>query len=157
MSKAPRDTVVVDANVVIAICSKEAITYPKAEHAFRSYARRAWDFCAPNIVVAEVLYVLCRKVADGVLTNGEHDLCVKAFEEIMTNVITPGGGDSTLISRAVEIRASYGCSRMSDSIFLAYAEKLTVDRKVELLTLDTGMINHAAKCTPTVSVNLLTI
>ncbi|MCA1622949.1 MAG: hypothetical protein LC768_12045 [Acidobacteria bacterium] len=75
----------------------------------------------------------------------------------MTAVSPPENGEASLIKRAEEIRKSYGCSRASDSLYIALAEELTATRPTELLTFDKGFINQAAKNAPTVRINLLTI
>lgn len=107
--------------------------------------------------MAEVLYVLCQKLSLGILTEAEHDRAIEVFEDYMTGVLLPENGESTLIKRAVEIRESYGCSRASDSLYLALAEELTKTRNTELLTFDKGFVNQAAKNAPTVKVTLLVI
>ncbi len=53
--------VVVDASVVIAICAKEADKLANAEAKIEDYARQGCEFFAPAVIVAECLYVLCRK------------------------------------------------------------------------------------------------
>lgn len=149
--------VVADANILIALCSKEDLTFQSAEKAFGEYIQNGWEFFAPNLIVAEVLYVLCQKLSQGILTDSEHDGAIEVFEDYMTGVLLPENGESTLIKRAVEIRESYGCSRASDSLYLALAEELTKTRNTELLTFDKGFVNQAAKNAPTVKVTLLVI
>lgn len=149
------DAVVVDANVVLAICSHENLTYKKALTAFEDYAKDGWEFHAPNVLTAEVLFVLCRKLADGVLSKAEHDSSIEAFTILAGSIRNPENGDGTLISSASKIRGSYGCSRMSDSLYLAYAQELAANRKVEILTFDNGLINHAANCSATFTVRVL--
>ncbi len=63
--------VVTDANLLIAICSKEQQTYQIAKDAFDEYARQGAEFFAPNVIVAEVLFVLCRKLDAGILTEAD--------------------------------------------------------------------------------------
>ncbi len=48
------NAVVPDANILIALCSKEQTTFQTAEKAFDKYVRDGWEFFAPNIIVAEV-------------------------------------------------------------------------------------------------------
>ncbi|MGQ0541749.1 MAG: type II toxin-antitoxin system VapC family toxin [Blastocatellia bacterium] len=151
------DAIVVDANVLISISSREDLTYQKAEQLIHENAEKGSVFCAPNIIVAEVLNVLCRKFADGLITKDEHLAAVEAFNELASAIVTPEDGDAALVPNAERIRSSYGCSRTADSLYLAYAEQLAKTRRVELLTLDAGMVNHASKCSPTVSVNMITI
>lgn len=57
-----------------------------------------------------------------------------------------------LVTRAVEIRKTYGCSRSSDSLYIALAESLAGNHSVEIFTLDAGMTNQAAKNAPSVVV-----
>jgi predicted nucleic-acid-binding protein len=52
--------VVVDSNVLISICSKET-SISTAKQALDDYAAKSWAFYAPGVIVAEVLFVLCRK------------------------------------------------------------------------------------------------
>ncbi|CAN5195983.1 hypothetical protein BH20ACI1_BH20ACI1_01160 [soil metagenome] len=151
------NAVVPDANILIALSSKEQSTFQTAEKAFDSYVRNGWEFFAPNLIVAEVLYVLCGKLADGILTVREHEKAVELFTDLMSAVAPPENGEASLIKRAEEIRQNYGCSRASDSLYIALAEELTKTRSTELLTFDKGFVNQAAKNAPTVRINLLMI
>ena len=151
------NAVVPDANILIALCSKEQTTFQTVEKAFDKYVRDGWEFFAPNIVVAEVLYVLCGKLSQGILTVREHEKAVEFFTDLMTAVSPLENGESSLIKRAEEIRKNYGCSRASDSLYIALAEELTKTRTTEILTFDKGFVNQAAKNAPTVKVNLLII
>lgn len=151
------NAVVPDANVLVAICSKEALTFQIAKTEFDQYVRDGREFFAPNIIVAEVLYVVCGKLANGILTAQEHEKAVEFFIDLMTAVSPPENGEASLIKRAEEIRESYGCSRASDSLYIALAEGLTKTRQTEILTFDKGFVNQAAKNAPTVQINLLTI
>jgi predicted nucleic acid-binding protein len=149
--------VVVDANVLIALCTKEKLTFQTAQTAFSNYAKNGWEFFAPNIIVAEVLYVLCEKKSQGLLTDQEHEEAVEFFKDYMNAFNPPENGEHSLIERAVEIRESYGCSRSSDSLYIALAEDLTNTRTTELLTFDKGFVNQIAKNASTVKINLLPI
>ncbi|MGH9752972.1 MAG: hypothetical protein ACREA2_09325 [Blastocatellia bacterium] len=73
----------------------------------------------------------------------------------MTLISTPASGDAPLIRRAKEIQSGYGCSRSADSLYIALTEALASSGAAELLTLDAGFINQAAKNAPSVKVNLL--
>jgi hypothetical protein len=53
--------VVIDASVVISICSNEA-TFSTATNALSKYASMGCAFYAPHVLVSEVLYVLCVKL-----------------------------------------------------------------------------------------------
>ena len=156
MSKFP-PAIVPDANILIALCSKENLTFQSAEKAFEKYSENGWDFFAPNIIVAEVLYVLCQKLSQGTLNETEYKQAVEIFNIQMTAITLPDNGDTSLIKRAVEIQEGYGCSRTSDSLYIALAEELTLTRPTELLTFDRGFVNQAAKNAALVKVNLLSI
>lgn len=51
--------VVVDANVLISLCTKEPLTFAQADAAFNDYGQRGWTYHAPNAVVSETLFILC--------------------------------------------------------------------------------------------------
>ncbi|MDX2043359.1 MAG: type II toxin-antitoxin system VapC family toxin [Acidobacteriota bacterium] len=122
-----------------------------------NYANNGWAFFAPNVIVSEVLYVLCQKFQDGMLTETEYDESVEDFQDQLSGIRSLPNGDFSLIKRAKEIRQNYGCSRSSDSLYIALAEELATSHNVELLTFDTGFINQAAKNAPAVKVNLLPV
>lgn len=145
---------VVDASILVSIASKETGTYLIAKNNFNSYAQNGWGFFAPNAIVAEVLFALCQKFAAGVLTESEYEQAIESFLDYMTIVETPVD-ETDLVKRAVEIRKGYGCSRSSDSLYIALAEDLAKTRTVEILTFDRGMTNQAAKTAPTVTVKVL--
>jgi predicted nucleic acid-binding protein len=148
------DAAIVDARILVAMVSKEIGTYLIAEAAFDNYANNGWEFFAPNVVASEVLFALCQKFAAGILTLTEYEQAIDAFLVLMNNISTDND-DKSLVKRAVEIRENYGCSRSSDSLYIALAEDLAKTRKVELLTFDKGMVNQAAKNAPTVLVKIL--
>lgn len=149
------DAVVVDANILISLCIKEPATFTKAQTAFNDYGKNGFDFYAPNVIVAEVLYVLCQKLQTGLITHAKYDEAIEFFKDYMTLISTPTGGDAPLIERAKEIQSGYGCSRSADSLYIALTEALASDGAAELLTLDAGFVNQAAKNAPSVKVNLL--
>ena len=70
--------VVPDANVLIALCAREKDKLKTAETAFDDYIAKGYDFFAPSILVAEVIYVLCQKLSDGSLTQPEYEKAIKA-------------------------------------------------------------------------------
>ena len=146
------NVLIIDASLMISVCSKEP-TAAAVESALENYALNGWEFFAPNIIVAEVLYILCQKLQNGLLTPKSYDEAIKNFQDQMKSIETPN--DAQFIKRAKEIRETYGCSRSSDSIYIALAENLAKTRTVELLTFDKGMINQAAKNAPTVTVKVL--
>jgi len=149
--------VVIDANIMIAICAKEQGKADTAELAMADYASKGWVFYAPNVIVGEVMYVLCNKLQDGLLTESDYEESVEDFIDQLKGILPPPNGETSLIKRAKEIRQGYGCSLSSDSLYIALAEELTASYHVELLTFDTGFINQAAKSAPTVKVNLLPV
>lgn len=146
------NALVVDANLMISVSSKEP-TAKAVEAELENYAKNGWEFFAPNIIVAEVLFILCQKLQNGLLTPKSYDEAIENFQDQMKVIETPN--DAQFIKRAKEIRETYGCSRSSDSLYLALAEDLAKTRTVELLTFDKGMINHATKNAPTVTVKIL--
>ena len=152
--KRNNDAIVIDASVLVSISSKEATTHLSAENAFDFYAKNGWEFFAPNVIVGEVMFALCHKLAAGVLTEIEHEKAVQSFLNLMKNISTPDD-ETELVERAVEIRESYGCSRSSDGLYIALAEDLAKTRTVELLTFDKGMVNQAAKNAPTITIKVL--
>jgi predicted nucleic acid-binding protein len=146
--------VIPDANILIALCAKE----PKqtiAKTALETYANDGWDFYAPNIIVAEVLYILCQKHQGGTLTDKAYEEAVDNFQDQMKAITTIS--DATLIRRSFEIQQSYGCSRSADSIYIALAEHLAKSQTVEIVTFDGGLVNQAAKNAPTVKINVLPV
>ncbi|MDQ3749946.1 MAG: hypothetical protein M3367_13195 [Acidobacteriota bacterium] len=99
------DVVVINASILVSISSKEAATYLIAENAFDFYAKNGWEFFAPNIVVGDVIFALCQKLAAGVLTKTKHEKATESFLNLMTNISTPDV-EMDLVKRAVEIRES---------------------------------------------------
>jgi predicted nucleic acid-binding protein len=150
------DAVVVDANILISLCSNEQHTSPLANTAFQTYAQKGWDFFAPNVIVAEGIFALCNKLQAGVLTQTEYERAIDFFVDYMQFIQSPQN-ESSLIKRAVEIRRNYGCSRSSDGLYIALAEALSQNRVTEILTFDRGMKNQIANFSPNITLNLLTI
>jgi len=149
--------VVPDANVLIGLCARENDKYTTAKTAFDDYTKRGYRFFAPNVLVSEVTFVLCQKLADGSLSGLAYEEAVEAFEDYLSFITLTPNGDASLLQRAVEIRAGYGCSRSSDAFYIALAEELAKTHDTELLTFDKGFVNQAAKNAPTVKINLLPI
>ncbi|HLN30571.1 MAG TPA: PIN domain-containing protein [Gemmataceae bacterium] len=137
-------SVVIDANVVIALCSKEPDKLANAEAKMMEYASEGCNFYAPGVIIAECLYVLCRKLNDGVLTPAEHSSAVLGFITLMAAINPPPMGDKSLVKRAEEILGTFGCSRSADGIYLALAAELNAAASTELVTFDAGMPNQAA-------------
>lgn len=146
------NAVITDANILISICLKEP-TMLNAEKVLENYAKNGWEFFAPNIIVAEVLYILCQKLQNNLLTPKSYNEAIENFEDQMNFIQTPN--DAQFIKRAKEIQNSYGCSRSADSIYIALAEHLAKNRTVELLTFDKGLLNQAAKNSPAVTIKVL--
>ena len=146
------NALITDANIIISVCSKEP-TAVVARSALENYAKNSWEFFAPNVIVAEVLYILCQKFQNGLLTAKAYDEAVENFQDQMK--VTQTFSDAQFIKRAKEIQNGYGCRRSADSIYIALAEDLAKTRTVEILTFDRGMINQAAKNAPTVTVKVL--
>lgn len=147
--------VVVDANVLIALCAKEADKLPVAESAFENYTNRGYEFFAPGVLVAEVIFILCQKLDGGLLSEPEYENAIDVFAAYLTGIVLIPDGDAALLKRAVEIRSGYGCSRSSDSLYIALAEDLGKTYDTELVTFDKGLINQAAKNAPSVKIDLL--
>ena len=148
---------IIDANVAIAICSRETGRDAKASTELSSYATQGYEWFAPGVIVMETLYVLCQKHQAGLLTAIEYDDAVNEFDILMSSISPPPGGDGSLIQRAHAISRGYGCSRSADSIYIALAETLSQVRPTTLITFDTGLPNHVANNSPGVIVHLLTI
>ena len=86
--------VVVDANIFISICSKEP-TEATARTALADYAMRSWDFYAPNVIFAEVLFALCRKMTEGTLDAASHKRAVDDFQlSFLPKLLPPPMGDA---------------------------------------------------------------
>jgi predicted nucleic acid-binding protein len=91
------------------------------------------------------------------LTQSKYEKAIEDFQDYMSGILTPPGGDAALIKRATKIQRDYGCSHATDCLYIALAEELTAKGVVELLTFDKGLVNQAASNAPTVRVNLLLI
>lgn len=149
--------VVPDANVLIALCAREKDKLETAKTAFSNYINNGYEFFAPGVLVAEVIFILCQKLADGSLTQPEYDKAIEVFAGYLKGIELSPNGEASLLKRAVEIRAGYGCSRSSDGLYLALAEELAKIYDTEIVTFDKGFINQSVKNAPTVKVNLLII
>jgi predicted nucleic acid-binding protein len=148
-------SVVVDANVVIAICARERDKLSRAETALKDYAARGRVFYAPGLIVGEVLYVLCGKLQNGTLTEVQHERAVRSFQVQMNAILPPPSGDAALITKGEEIRKGYGCSRSADSVYLALAEELSQSGGTELVTFDEGLQRQAMKNALGITIRLL--
>jgi predicted nucleic acid-binding protein len=148
-------SVTLDASFIVGYCAKEPGRYIKAQAELSRYASNGWELFAPGVAVAETLFVLCKKLQDGDLTVAEHADAVLAFYTLMQTVQPPPCTEFALIARAEQIRATYGCSRSADAIYLALTETLTALGTAEIVTFDSGMENQAKKNAPTATVNCL--
>jgi predicted nucleic acid-binding protein len=133
--------VVADANVLIALCARENDKLQTAETAFDDYTNQGYEFFAPSVLVAEVIFVLCQKLMGGSLTQPEYEKAIKSFKFYLGFISLSPNGEAALLDRAVEIRQGYGCSRSSDGLYLALAEELAKTNDTEIVTFDKGFIN----------------
>ncbi len=69
-----------------------------AESALENYAKNGWEFFAPNIIVAEVLYILCQKLQNNLLTPKSYEEAIENFQDQMKVTQTPN--DAQFIERA---------------------------------------------------------
>jgi predicted nucleic acid-binding protein len=146
--------VVIDANILVAICSQEP-NGQAAENALDDYAARNWAFYAPGAILTEVLFILCKKHQDGLLTDAEHEQAVNIFNSYMQGIRPSPQGDIGFILRSEEIRKGYSCLHSADSFYLALTEELAKSGAAEFLTFDKRAVNVAANNAPTVKINLL--
>ncbi len=119
--------VVPDANVLIALCARENDKLQTAQTAVDDYTNQGYEFFAPSVLVAEVIFVLCQKLADSALTQPEYEKAIKAFEYYLNFISLSPNGEASLLKRAIEIREGYGCSRSSDGLYIALAEELAIN------------------------------
>lgn len=146
--------VVIDANILVSICSKEP-SCQTAENALDDYAAKNWAFYAPGAILTEALFILCRKLHDGLLTEAEHEAAVKTFNDYMQGIRPSPQGDIRYIPRSEEIRKGYSCLHSADAFYIALTEELAKNGPAELLTFDRRVINVVASNAPSVKVNLL--
>ncbi len=155
VTNTPTGAVVLDANVLIAICAREQDKLATAEAALAAYTTKGWLFYAPGVILGEVLYILCGKLQNGRLDATAHQEAIENLQDQMNAILPPPRGEAALIARAEEIRSGYGCSRSADGLYIALAEELAQTGVAELLTFDTGIVNQVARNAQTVTVNLL--
>jgi predicted nucleic acid-binding protein len=148
-------SVIVDANVVIALCAEEVDKLANAEAKMKEYSRNGCQFYAPGVLVAECLYVFCRKLQTGDFTAAEHSNAIIAFITMMAAINPPPSGDKSLIKRAEEMRGTLGCSRSADGIYLALAEELNKVARSEVVTFDNGMQSQVTSCSLALTVIVL--
>ncbi len=146
--------VVIDANILVAICAKEP-GEPTAKAALADYTARNWAFYAPGAILTEVLFILCRKLQSGEIDGAKHRKAVEDFNDYMSAITPSPQGDIRFILRNEEIRRGYSCLHSADAFYLALAEDLAQGGPAEFLTFDKRVVNVAANNAPTVKVNLL--
>jgi len=146
--------VVIDANILISICSQEP-THATAESALADYTAKNWAFYAPGAILTEVLFVLCKKRQSGLIDALTYKKAVEDFNDYMSVILPPPSGDVALLLRAEEISNGYSCLHSTDGFYIALAEELTKSSVAEFVIFDKGVVNVAAKNAPTVKVNLL--
>lgn len=149
--------VVVDASVIVGLCANEPDNYSAARAKFEEYAAAGCELFAPGVAIAEVLYALCRKLQENVFDLTDYLNAVTLFDSLMVDIKPSPKGDASLILRAEQIRASRGCSRANDALYLALAEQMMADRKAEVVTFDGKMKTHASAHAAGVAVQLLPI
>jgi predicted nucleic acid-binding protein len=147
--------VVIDANVLIAICARETGTYPVASAQMRLYETAGSTLYAPGVLIAETLFGLCRQLQNGIMTAVQHRQTISRLIAGMQSIHPPPTGDASLVLRAEQIRGSYGCSRSADGLDIALAEQLGQSRLTELVTFDAQMQAQSAVAAPGVMVRLL--
>jgi predicted nucleic acid-binding protein len=146
---------IIDANVLIALCAREVDKHAIADAELTRYAQAGSLFYAPGVIVAECLYILCKKLQDGTLSSSDHAVAVTDLCSYMGMILPPPKGDRMLVARAEQIRSGYGCSRSADGLYLALAEELTTMGPAELMTFDTQLPNQARANAPSVVIHLL--
>lgn len=148
--------VVIDANILIAIITKET-GEAKAEAALADYTTKNWAFYAPGALLTEVLFVLCKKLQNGLIDATTYKKAVEDFNDYLSVILPPPNGDAALLSRAEEIRSGYSCLHSADGFYIALTEELARSGPAEFLTFDQRSMNVAAKNAPSVQVNLLPV
>ena len=146
--------VVIDANVLVSICSSEP-SHQTAKDALADYTAKGWDFYAPGAILTETLFILCKKLQAGLLTEAEHQTAVRVFDRLMQGIRPSPQGDIRFILRNEEIRQGYSCQHSADAFYLALAEELAQGGPAEFLTFDKRAVNVAASNAPSVQVKLL--
>ena len=95
------------------------------------------------MIVSECLYVLCRKLENREINEGEHRSAILALVAFIAAIDPPPTGDRTLVRRAEEIRGVRSCRHSADGIYLALAEELATKTITEVVTFDNGMKSRA--------------
>ena len=148
--------VVLDANAAVGIAAKEVAKEARTLAAIAQYTASGYLFFAPGAIVSEALYALCQQEQNNLLTRAEHGQAIHDLQTLLARVLPPPNGEASLILRADQIRAGYGCSRSADALYIALAEELSRTYTTRLLTFDQGVPKQATRHAPLVSVHLLT-
>lgn len=74
------NALIIDANLLISVCSKEP-TAIIVQTELENYALNGWEFVAPNVIVAEVLFILCQKLQNGLLTPTNYNESIENFQD----------------------------------------------------------------------------
>lgn len=146
---------VIDANVAIAICAREAQKYAQARAELQNYSSQGYFWYAPGVIVSETLHALCRKEQESLTTPQEYAQSVSDFQVFMRSVFPPPTSEASLVLRADQICDGYGCNRSADALYIALAEELSQTYTTRLLTFDQGVPNQAAHHAPLVTIHLL--
>ena len=96
--------VAIDATLLIALCARELDKIAAAEREMERYAQEGYDFYAPGVILAESLFVLCRKLQDSILSALDHANAIDDLRDYMTIINSPPNGDGSLVARAEQIR-----------------------------------------------------
>jgi hypothetical protein len=66
-----------------------------------NYSARGWAFYAPGAILTEVLFILCKKLQDGSLSEAEHQKAVKVFDRYMQGIRPSPQGTAVFISQTL--------------------------------------------------------
>lgn len=97
--------VVIDANILLAICTKES-KQTIAETALDDYAAKGWTLHAPAAILIEFMFIACQKLKSGALSQADYDKAVVYFSNYLSVILPPPNGDAALVKRAKEIQAA---------------------------------------------------
>lgn len=156
-ASSPPKYAVIDASALIGFCATEPDKYAKVHAALQQYQVDGTILYAPHLIVMEALFVLCKKLQEGILAATDHALTLASLQSMLSVMLHTPNGDASLIARAETFRSGYGCSRSADTLYLALAEELSKQGQVELLTFDTGQEAMAVQYLPQITVQLLTV
>lgn len=101
-------SVVLDASVLVALCAREPHRVHEAEAAMGVRDRDGCAFHAPNALVTETQYVLCKKAASGSLAQAEYGTALVNLQEALSTIAFAPEGDADLLT-ACTSRLPSGC------------------------------------------------